>query len=106
MLLPDTETTYTFDRGAFGYLVAATGKLEVSGVPILEREGLVIEVPGLSLTKSQMERLWGLDAITCERRMISLAALRCHDRVRRLGWLCLWLTVKHGMRLWLTPPGA
>ena len=37
--------------------------------------------------------------------MISLIALHCHDRVRRLGWLCLWLTVKHGMGLWLTPPG-
>jgi len=33
--------------------------------------------------------------------MISLVALRFHDRVRRLGWLCLWLTVKHAMRLWL-----
>ena len=35
--------------------------------------------------------------------MISLVALRFHDRVRRLGWLCLWLTVKHAMRLWLIP---
>ena len=42
MLLADTETTYTFDRGDVGYLVAATGRLEVSGVPVLAREGLVI----------------------------------------------------------------
>ena len=26
------------------------------------------------------------------------------DRVRRLGWLCLWLVAKHGLRLWLTAP--
>ena len=43
MLLADTEATYTFDRGDSGYLIAATGKLEVSGVPVLAREGLVIK---------------------------------------------------------------
>jgi redox-sensitive bicupin YhaK (pirin superfamily) len=43
MLLTDTETTYMFDRGDVGYLVAATGKLEVSGVTVLAREGLVIK---------------------------------------------------------------
>ena len=43
MLLAETETTYTFERGDVGYLVAATGKLEVSGVPVLAREGLVIK---------------------------------------------------------------
>ncbi len=43
MLLADTETTYTFDSGDFGYLVAATGKLEVSGLPVVAREGLVIK---------------------------------------------------------------
>jgi hypothetical protein len=43
MLLADTETTYTFDKGDVGYLVGATGKLEVSGVPVLGREGLVIK---------------------------------------------------------------
>jgi hypothetical protein len=26
------------------------------------------------------------------------------DRLGRLGWLCLWLVAKHGMRLWLTAP--
>src|SRR5229473_1866172 len=43
MLLADTETTYTFDTGDFGNLVAATGRLEVSGVPVLALEGLVIK---------------------------------------------------------------
>jgi redox-sensitive bicupin YhaK (pirin superfamily) len=43
MLLADTETTYTFDGGDVGYLVAATGKLEVNRVPVLAREGLVIK---------------------------------------------------------------
>jgi hypothetical protein len=43
MLLADTETTYTFERGDVGYLVAATGTLEVGGVPVLAREGLVIK---------------------------------------------------------------
>jgi redox-sensitive bicupin YhaK (pirin superfamily) len=42
MLLAGMETTYAFDRGDVGYLVAATGRLEVSGVPVLAREGLVI----------------------------------------------------------------
>ena len=43
MLLADTEATYTFDRGDSGYLIAATGKLEVSGLPVVAREGLVIK---------------------------------------------------------------
>ena len=43
MLLADTETTYTFNRRDFGYLVAATGTLEVSGVQVLAHEGLVIK---------------------------------------------------------------
>jgi hypothetical protein len=42
VLLADTETAYTFDRGDVGYLIAATGRLEVGGVPVLAREGLVI----------------------------------------------------------------
>jgi len=43
MLVAATETTYTFDRGDVGYLVAATGELEVGGVPVLAGEGLVIK---------------------------------------------------------------
>ena len=43
MLLAATETTYAFDRGDVGYLVAATGELEVSGVSVHAGEGLVIK---------------------------------------------------------------
>jgi hypothetical protein len=25
--------------------------------------------------------------------------------IRRLWWLCLWLLVRHALRLWLTPRG-
>lgn len=27
-----------------------------------------------------------------------------NDRVRRLGWLALWLLAKHSLSLWLTVP--
>jgi redox-sensitive bicupin YhaK (pirin superfamily) len=56
MLLADTETTYTFDRRDVGYLIAATGQLEVSGVPVLAREGLVIKnetVIAIKLTRTR-----------------------------------------------------
>ena len=43
LLLAVTETTYTFNRADVGYLVAATGELEVNGVSVLAREGLVIK---------------------------------------------------------------
>ena len=43
MLVAATETTYTFDGADVGYLVAATGELEVNGVSVLAREGLVIK---------------------------------------------------------------
>jgi quercetin 2,3-dioxygenase len=43
LLLAATETTYTFNRGDVGYLLAATGELEVNGVSVLAREGLVIK---------------------------------------------------------------
>ena len=31
-----------------------------------------LEIPGLSLTKPQLERLWGLDAVTCEALLAAL----------------------------------
>jgi redox-sensitive bicupin YhaK (pirin superfamily) len=43
MLLAATEMTHPYDRGDVGYLVAATGELEVNGVSVLGREGLVIK---------------------------------------------------------------
>jgi len=37
------KTSYSFREGDAGYLVPATGQVEVSGVQVLAREGLVIE---------------------------------------------------------------
>lgn len=31
-----------------------------------------LEIPGLSLTKEQAQRLWGLDAVTCNALMAAL----------------------------------
>ena len=43
-LLPaGTETRYSFCKGDAGYLVPATGEVEVNGVQVHAREGLVIE---------------------------------------------------------------
>jgi hypothetical protein len=35
-------------------------------------QGEYRESPGLSLTKAQAQRLWGLDAVTCESLMAAL----------------------------------
>jgi quercetin 2,3-dioxygenase len=43
MLLAGTGTTYTFTGGDAGYLVQATGAVEVNRVMVQAREGLVIE---------------------------------------------------------------
>jgi redox-sensitive bicupin YhaK (pirin superfamily) len=43
MLLAGTDTTYTFTGGDAGYLVLATGALEVNTVLVQAREGLVIK---------------------------------------------------------------
>ena len=43
MLLAGTDTTYTFNSGAAGYLVPATGAVEVNTVLVQAREGLVIK---------------------------------------------------------------
>ena len=43
MLLAGTGTTYTFTSGDAGYLVLATGAVEVNRVMVQAREGLVIE---------------------------------------------------------------
>jgi redox-sensitive bicupin YhaK (pirin superfamily) len=37
------ETSYSFRKGDAGYLVPATGEVEVNGVKVHRREGLVIE---------------------------------------------------------------
>jgi hypothetical protein len=39
-----------------------------------------LEIPGLCLTKTQVQRLWGLDALTCEALLAALVDvqfLRC-----------------------------
>jgi len=35
-----------------------------------------LEIPGLSLTKPQVERLWGLDAVTSEALLAALVDVR------------------------------
>lgn len=32
------------------------------------------EMPGLVLTRPQMQRLWGMDAVTCDRALAALVA--------------------------------
>jgi redox-sensitive bicupin YhaK (pirin superfamily) len=52
MLLAATEMTHPFDRGDVGYLVAATGELEVNGASVLAREGLVIKNESVIVVKA------------------------------------------------------
>ena len=43
LLRAGAKTTYSFGKGDAGYLVPATGEVEVGGVPVHAGEGLVIE---------------------------------------------------------------
>ena len=43
LLRAGANTSYSFHKGDAGYLVPATGEVEVSGVPVHAREGLLIE---------------------------------------------------------------
>jgi len=43
LLQAGAKTSYSFCKGDAGYLVPATGEVEVSGVQVHAREGLVIE---------------------------------------------------------------
>ena len=38
--------------------------------------GAYLEVPGLHLTRNQVQRFWGLDASSCDRVLDGLIALR------------------------------
>ena len=38
--------------------------------------GEYLEIPGLRLTKPQVRRLWGLDAVTCEALLAALVEVR------------------------------
>ena len=41
------------------------------------------EIPGLSLTESQVQRLWGLDAVTCEALLSALVDVSFLKRTHR-----------------------
>jgi quercetin 2,3-dioxygenase len=52
MLLAGTDTTYTFTGSDAGYLVPATGAVEVNGVLLRAREGLVIKNESMILIRA------------------------------------------------------
>jgi hypothetical protein len=39
-------------------------------------QGEYLEIPGLQLTKPQVQRLWGLDAVACDALLDALVAAR------------------------------
>ena len=45
------------------------------------------EMPGLSLTKPQMQRLWGLDRATCDALLTRLEQTRFLKRTARDGYV-------------------
>lgn len=45
------------------------------------------EIPGLHLTKPQMQRLWGLDATTCDALLDALQEARILRRTQRDGYV-------------------
>ena len=47
-----------------------------------------LEIPRLSLTKQQVERLWGLDAITSDALLAALVDVKCLRRTVRDGYVC------------------
>jgi hypothetical protein len=49
--------------------------------------GEYLEVPGLLLTRSQVERLWGLDAAFCGQILEALIEARFLSRTREGGFL-------------------
>jgi hypothetical protein len=42
--------------------------------------GTYLEIPGLHLTRSQVQRLWGLDTLSCDRVLDALIAFRFLER--------------------------
>jgi hypothetical protein len=42
-----------------------------------------LEIPGLALTKAQVERLWGLDAVVSEALLAALVDVKCLRRTVR-----------------------
>jgi hypothetical protein len=49
--------------------------------------GEYLEIPGLNLTKPQIERLWGLDTATCQALLDSLVSSRFLRRTARNGYV-------------------
>ena len=49
--------------------------------------GEYLEMPGLHLTKPQMQRLWGLDAATCDALLNALEATRFLRRTDHDGYV-------------------
>ena len=54
-------------------------------LPIIQGEYL--EMPGLHLTKPQVQRLWGLDAASCDAVVDALEAARFLKRTERYGYV-------------------
>jgi len=46
-----------------------------------------LEIPGLHLTKSQVQKLWGLDSETCNHVLDTLQASRFLARTSRDGYI-------------------
>ncbi len=46
-----------------------------------------LEIPGLSLTKPQVERLWGLDPVTCEALLAALVDIKFLRRTVREAYV-------------------
>jgi len=44
--------------------------------------GEYLEIPGLRLTRSQVQRLWGLDGVLCDRVLDSLISVRFLQRTQ------------------------
>lgn len=46
-----------------------------------------LEIPGLHLTRQQVQRLWGLDSATCQALLEALEAAKFLKRTRRDGYV-------------------
>lgn len=49
--------------------------------------GEYIEIPGLILTKPQVQRLWGLDLVTCDAVLAALVDVRFLKRTRNDAYM-------------------
>jgi hypothetical protein len=56
----------------------STADVLPSWIPIVRGEFL--EIPGLCLTRSQVQRLWGLDGVLCDRILEALISVRFLQR--------------------------